>query len=187
MRKKVNIEEFIQKPGHLSGFLNSTAMAAGMGMNLKKIFVLPDGAKISYINVNEKNIKILLAKYESYLKPDEGIIKADINYNARRYGMVYSDDEATMVIGHVDTQGVDCPYKIYQSKDKKVFATFFFERQEEVIVNKFKKMVRMYDDCHRLIRLIEKNDEKTTVFKIDPVTNDITCYVYDTDTNVDVD
>ena len=70
MEKKINIEDFKVKPGHVSGFANSTVMASAMGMNLKKIFVFPDGDKISFFNINEKNIKILLSKYENELKPE---------------------------------------------------------------------------------------------------------------------
>ena len=180
MEKKINIEDFKVKPGHLSGFANSTVMVSAMGMNLKKIFVFPDGAKISFFNINEKNIKILLSKYENELKP-ESEINVDITYNKARQGIIYKDDTATLVIGYVDTQGTECPYKIYATNDQKIFATFYFRRQEEIIVNNFKKVVRIYDEFHRLSRLMEKIDKKTTIYKIDPETNGIACEIYEGD------
>ena len=180
MEKKINIEDFKQKPGHATGFANSTVMAAAMGMNLRKIFVFPDGARISFFNINEKNIKVLLSKYENDLAPEDSI-KADISYNKARYGIVYTDNDATLIVGYVDTQGIECPYKIYVTKTNKIFATFFFQRQEEIIVNDFKKVVRVYDEFHRLVRLMEKIDKKTTIYKIDPESNGISCEIYEGD------
>ena len=134
---------------------------------------------MSFFNINDRNIRPILSKYEQYLKPENDTIKADVTYNTRRRGLAYSDEEATLVIGYVDTQGIDCPYKIYQTKSNKIFATFFFQRLEEVYLNDFKKIVRFYDEFHRLIRMNETVGKQLRVYKIDPETNGISCELYD--------
>ena len=187
--KKFKKEDFVIPKGSGTGFPNSAAMARAMGMDLEKRFIFPDGAGISFFNINEKNIRLILKKYEQYIQPESVITNADITYNVRRRGLVYSDDEATLVIGYVDTEGIDCPYKIYEAKDKKVFATFLFQRPEEVFLTKFKKIVRFYDDCHRLIRMNETFDNQLKVYKVDPETHGISCEIYDLTkkTNADIE
>lgn len=179
MGKRFKKEDFSRVPGDGTGFLNAKVMAEAMGMDLKKMFVFPDGARISYFNINEKNVKLIIQKFSDYIVPDENIINEDLTYNHGRKGIFYRDGDVTMVVGLVDSLDADCAYKIYKKGDDKIFATFFFQRQEEIIVNKYKKIVRIYDECHRLVRYMEKLDNQLRIFKIDPETNGIACDVYD--------
>ncbi|MBO7672535.1 hypothetical protein J6S88_03910 [bacterium] len=166
-------EEATAIPVSKDAYANSITMAESMGMNLKKAFVFPDGAKLSFMNINEKNVKTILAKYENYLRPDYDIIEEDITYNKDRMSILYQDEEAILAIGRVDNPGNECAYKIYKKGSNKVFATFFFECQEEVIVFRLRKIVKYYDNYHRLIKIVEKTDDETKTFKISPETHGI--------------
>lgn len=171
--KKKKKEEINVTPVGKDAYANSVTMAESMGMNLRKAFVFPDGAKLSFMNVNEKNVKTILAKYEDYLRPDYDLIEEDITYNTDRMSIVHQDDEAILAIGRVDKPGNECAYKVYKKGSNKVFATFFFDCQEEVIVYRLRKIAKYYDNYHRLIKIIEKTDDETKIFKISPETHGI--------------
>ena len=92
---------------------NLVIQTEALGINLRKQMVFADGAKISYININENNIYKILDKYEKYMHVDHTAAKLKIKHNLGRRGIVSKDSEATLVIGRVSTFGLDFPYKMY--------------------------------------------------------------------------
>jgi len=158
---------------------NAIIHTESLGINLKKQFIFPDGAKIEYINIDEKNIYKLLDRYSKYLRMDTTASNINLKYNLGRRGIIFKDNEATLVIGKIQTFGMDFPYKMYYKNDKSITTTFFYPMRntEEILITEQKRISKSYNAQHKLTKIEETYDNKIHTYEIDSKTNNIACSV----------
>lgn len=158
---------------------NSVIQTEALGINLRKQLVFPDGAKLSYINITEKNIYKIIDKYEKYLRIDNTASKVNMKYNLGRRGIISQDNEATLVVGKISTFGLDFPYKMFYKNDKCITATYYYPMRntEEILVTEQKRICKSFSAEHRLIKIEEAYDNKIHTYEINPHTNNIECKV----------
>lgn len=158
---------------------NSIIQIEALGINLRKQIIFPDGAKLSYLNITEKNIYKIIDKYEKNLRADNTASKINLKYNLGRRGIIYKDNEATLIIGKINTFGLDFPYKMYYKNDECLTATYYYPMRnfEEIFVNSQKRVSKSYNANHKLIKIEEVYDNKIHTYEIDSKTNNIACSV----------
>lgn len=158
---------------------NSVFQLDAMGINVRKQFVFPDGAKFAYIGITDKNIYQMIDKYEQYLRADNTGSKINLKYNLGRRGIFYQDNEATLIIGKISTFGMEFPYKMYYKNDKCMTATYYYPKRnyEEIIVTNEKTISKSYSALRRLVKLEETYDNKLHTYSMNPQTNNIECKV----------
>lgn len=158
---------------------NSIIQIEALGINVRKQFNFPDGAKVEYINISEKNIYKILDKYEKYLRMDTTASKTNLKYNLGRRGIIFKDDEAILVVGKIQTFGMEFPYKLFYKNDFCMTATYYYPMRntEEIIVSKYKTISKSYSAQRILTKIEETYDNKIHIYEIDSKTNNIACSV----------
>lgn len=158
---------------------NSIIQIEALGINLRKQFNFPDGAKIEYINISEKNIYRILDKYENSLRVDMFASNVKLKYNLGRRGIVFKDNEATLIIGKIQTFGMEFPYKMYYKNDNCITATYYYPMRntEEIIVTEHKMISKSYSAQRKLVKIEETYDNQIHIYQIDSKTNNIACSV----------
>ena len=158
---------------------NLVIQTEALGINLRKQMTFADGAKISYININDNNIYKILDKYEKYMHVDHTAANLKIKHNLGRRGIISKDSEATPIVGKVSTFGLDFPYKMYYKNDQCVSITYYYPRgnREEILINSEKIVSKLYNIEHRLTKLEETYDSKIHSYEFDTQTNKIVCSV----------
>ena len=158
---------------------NSVFQLDAMGINVRKQFVFPDGAKFAYIGITDKNIYQFLDKYEKYLRADNTGAGVNLKYNLGRRGIFYSDNEATLIVGKISTFNMEFPYKMYYKNNQCITATYYYPKRnyEEIIVSSEKTISKSYSALRRLVKLEEIYDNKLHTYSMNPQTNNIECKV----------
>lgn len=158
---------------------NSIIHIEALGINPRKQFNFPDGAKIEYINISDKNIYKILNKYEKHLRMDTTASKTNLKYNLGRRGIIFKDNDATIVIGKIQTFGMEFPYKLFYKNDSCITATYFYpmKNTEEIIVTAHKTISKSYNAQRILTKIEETYDNKIHIYEIDSKTNNIACSV----------
>lgn len=158
---------------------NSIIHIEALGINPRKQFIFPDNAKVEYINISDKNIYKILNKYEKYLKMDTTASKTNLKYNLGRRGIIFKDNETTLVIGKIQTFGMEFPYKLFYKNDTCITATYYYpmKNTEEIIVTKYKTISKSYNAQRLLTKIEETYDNKIHIYEMDAKTNNISCSV----------
>lgn len=158
---------------------NSIIQVEALGINVRKQFNFPDGAKVEYINISDKNIYKILDKYENYLRLDTTASNVKMKYNLGRRGVIFKDSEATLIVGKIQTFGMDFPYKMYYKNDNCITATYYYPMRntEEIIVTEHKMISKSYSAQRKLTKIEESYDNKIHIYEIDSKTNNIACSV----------
>ncbi len=163
----------------INNFEDNSVKIQDLGINTRKQLVFPDGAKLSYINITEKNIYKILDKYESNLRVDTTGAKVNLKYNLGRRGIISKDSEATLIVGKINTFGLDFPYKMYYKNDECIAATYYYPMRntEEIYITADKRVAKSYSAERKLTKLEEVYDNKIHTYQINPQTNNIECKV----------
>lgn len=158
---------------------NSIIHIEALGINPRKQFIFPDNAKVEYVNISDKNIYKILNKYEKHLKMDTTASKTNLKYNLGRRGIIFKDNEATLVIGKIQTFGMEFPYKLFYKNDSCLTATYYYPMRntEEIIITEQKCISKSYSAQHKLTKIEETYDNQIHIYEIDSKTNNIACSV----------
>ena len=161
------------------GLSSTSIQIEAMGINVKKMINFPDGARMSYLSVTDKNIYTLLDRYASHIRLDRTASNVNLKYNLGRRGIIIQDSEATIVIGKIIALGVENPYKLYYKNDGCIYVTYYYpmKNREELIVNSEKTISKSYNAQGQMVKMEETYDNQIHTYKVNPVTNEIVCSV----------
>ena len=139
--------------------------------------VFPDGARLSYNNVTERNIYAIINKYSNFLHPDTTGINSKMKYKLGRLALTFKDGDATISIGKISSMGFEYLYKMNYRDDNNLSAIYFYPTRnyEEVTIISGKCTYKSYNALHQLTKLEEVSNNQSTIYEINPETNDIKC------------
>jgi len=157
---------------------SSSNPIAGDKSNLNNgMLFFPDGARLSYQNVTEKNIYAIVNKYSNFLRPDTTAINSKIKYKLGRLALIFKDGDAVISIGKINSLGFEYMYKMNYKNDDNLSAIYYYpaKNYEEVTINSGKCIYKSFNALHQLVKIEEVEDNHTNIYEINPETNDIKC------------
>lgn len=139
--------------------------------------IFPDGARITYQNINDKNIYMIVSKYSDYLHPDMTGMSSNIKYKLGRLALTFKDGDAKISVGKINSMGIEFMYKMQYFNDRNLSAMYYYPNRnyEEVSIKTGECVFKSYNALHQLIKMEEIVDNQTKIYEINPETNDIRC------------
>lgn len=139
--------------------------------------IFPDGARLSYQNVTEKNIYAIVNKYSNFLRPDTTAVNSKIKYKLGRLALIFKDGDAVISIGKINSMGFEYVYKMNYLDDNNLSAIYYYpaKNYEEVTIKSGKCTYKSYNALHQLVKIEEVENNCTNIYEINPETNDIKC------------
>ena len=161
----------------VSASVNNPIKSSAYKNNNGGVLFFPDGARISYQNVTEKNIYMIVNKYSNFLHPDTTAINSRIKYKLGRLALTFKDGDATIAIGKISSMGFEYFYKMHYLNDENLSAIYYYpsKNYDEVTITSGKCVYKSYNALRQLVKLEEIENNKTNIYEIDPETNAIKC------------
>lgn len=150
---------------------------SNVNINNGGMLIFPDGARISYNNINSKNIYAIISKYSDYLHPDMTGMNSLIKHKLGRLAVTFKDGKASIAIGKINSMGFEYMYKMRYFDDNNLDASYYYPNKnyEELTIKSGKCIVNSYNALHQLVRMEETTGKQSNVYEINPETNDIRC------------
>lgn len=141
------------------------------------MLIFPDGARISYRNITEKNIYMIIDKYSDYLHPDMTGMGSNLKYKMGRLALTFNDGNAKICIGKINSMGFEYMYKMQYFNNSNLSAIYYYPNKnyEELKISHGEYVSKSYNALHQLVKMEEISNNETRIYEINPETNDIKC------------